>query len=70
VPPPPELDVGCDCVGGACWVKLALSVVEVVGAFAGSVPGVPEVGIGSGVVVGGCVGVSVGGTRVEVGTAA
>ena len=40
------------------------------GAFAGAVPGVPDVGRGSGVVVGGCVSVAVGGMGVDVGTAA
>ena len=64
--------MGCDCAGGACCVKLALSVVEVVGAPVGINPGVPEVGKGRGVLEGGSVGaaVLVGGTRVSVGTAA
>lgn len=71
--PPPELDVGWDCAGGAGWVLPALSVVEVVGAPAGTVdPGVLDVGNGGGVLEGGSVGfaVSVGGTGVGLGTAA
>jgi len=60
VPPSPELEVGCAC--GACWVN--------VGAPAMLVACVPEVGSGRGVLEGGAVGlaVSVGGTRVAVGT--
>ena len=64
--PPPELDVGGTCAGGACWVEIE------VGAPVGISPGVPDVGNGRGVLEGGRVrlAVSVAGMGVDVGTEA